>query len=111
MRSICAAATFILLLHTAALADEFVQPLISADRGINIETWQITSAEVTPDCPVHWALHKYALHGGKQEGVDLIVVNSGKVRITVCPTRGLGIISVPSGDVRLGWDSPVKEIV
>ena len=111
MRSICAAATFILLLHTAVLADEFVQPLISADRGINIETWQITSAEVTPDCPTHWALHKYALHGGKQEGVDLIVVNSGKVRITVCPTRGMGVISVTSGDVRLGWDSPVKEIV
>jgi hypothetical protein len=94
-----------------ARGEEFVQPLISVERGLNVETWQITSSEVTPQCPVHWAVHKYALHGGKQEGVDLIVVNSGKVRITVCPTRGMGIISVTSGDVRLGWDSPVKEIV
>jgi uncharacterized protein DUF4432 len=111
MRSICLTVLLCLLGWNVAGADEFVQPLISAQRGINVETWQITSSEVTPDCPVHWALHKYALHGGKQEGVDLIVVNSGKVRITVCPTRGMGVISVTSGDVRLGWDSPVKEVV
>ena len=99
------------LIGGVARGDEFVQQLISVERSLNVETWQITSSEVTPECPVHWAVHKYALHGGKQEGVDLIVVNSGKVRITVCPTRGMGIISVTSGDVRLGWDSPVKEIV
>jgi hypothetical protein len=92
-------------------ADEFIQPLISVERSVNIETWQITSSEVTPDCPVHWALHKYALHSGKQEGVDLIVLNNGKLRITVIPTRGMGILSVTSGDIRLGWDSPVKEVV
>jgi hypothetical protein len=96
---------------TYVQADEFVQPLISVERSVNIETWQITSSEVTPECPVHWALHKYALHGGKQEGVDLIVLNNGKLRITVIPTRGMGILSVISGDVRLGWDSPVKEVV
>jgi hypothetical protein len=111
MRSICVTGLICLLVSAIARADDFVQPLISAQRGINIETWQITSSEITPDCPVHWALHKYTLHGGKQEGVDLIVVNSGKVRIAVCPTRGMGIISVTSGDLRLGWDSPVKEIV
>lgn len=89
----------------------FTQLLTSADRGLNIETWQITGHEVTPDCPASWALHKYALHGGKQEGVDVIVFNNGKLRLTVCPTRGMGILSVTSGDVRLGWDSPVKETV
>src|SRR5690242_16492631 len=100
-----------ILAVSAARGDEFVQPLISVERSLNVETWQITSSEVTPVCPVHWAVHKYALHGGKQERVDLIVVNSGTVRIRVCRTRGMGIISVTSGDVRLAWDSPVKEIV
>jgi hypothetical protein len=91
--------------------DVFVQPLISADRSLNVETWQITSGEITPDCPVHWAFHKYALHGGKQEGVDLLVLNNGRLRIILIPTRGMSILSVTEGNVRLGWDSPVKEVV
>jgi hypothetical protein len=31
--------------------------------------------------------------------------------IRLCPTRGMGIVDVATGDLRLGWDSPVKEIV
>jgi hypothetical protein len=95
----------------ATADDVFVQPLINAERSLNVETWQITSGEITPDCPAHWAFHKYALHGGKQEGVDLVVLNNGKLRMIVIPTRGMSILTVTAGDVRLGWDSPVKEIV
>ncbi|MCA9432648.1 MAG: aldose 1-epimerase family protein, partial [Candidatus Omnitrophica bacterium] len=51
------------------------------------------------------------LHGGKQEGVDVIHVDNGKLRFTMIPTRGMGIYEVVSGDLRLGWNSPVKEIV
>src|SRR5262249_15995176 len=50
-------------------------------------------------------------HGGKQEGVDVIAVDNGKLRFTVVPTRGMGVLAVTMGDVRLGWDSPVKEVV
>ena len=38
-------------------------------------------------------------------------MDNGKLRFTVCPTRGMGLLSAQVGDVRLGWDSPVKEIV
>src|SRR5262249_12441487 len=51
------------------------------------------------------------LHGGKQEGVDLITVDNGKLTFTVIPTRGMSILEVKLGDVRLGWDSPVREVV
>ena len=54
---------------------------------------------------------KLTLRGGKQEGVDLLVVDNGKLRITVIPTRGMGVLKVEMDDVRLGWDSPVKEVV
>src|SRR5260370_913169 len=46
------------------------------------------------------------LHGGKQEGVELIAIDNGKIVITLIPTRGMGILDVRSGDLRLGWDSP-----
>src|SRR5581483_10273989 len=32
-------------------------------------------------------------------------------QITLIPTRGLGILDVRQGGLRLGWDSPVKEVV
>ncbi|MFT5128538.1 MAG: hypothetical protein ACI8W8_002149 [Rhodothermales bacterium] len=51
------------------------------------------------------------LHGGKQEGVKLIHVDNGKLKFTVIPTRGMSVLSVESGDVKLGWNSPIKEIV
>jgi len=39
------------------------------------------------------------------------VVDNGKLQVAVCPTRGMGILWARLGDVRLGWDSPVKETV
>lgn len=51
------------------------------------------------------------LYGGKQEGVELVRIDNGTLAITVIPTRGMNILSVESGDVKLGWESPVKEVV
>jgi hypothetical protein len=48
---------------------------------------------------------------GKQEGVDLIEVDNGKLTFAVIPTRGMGLLRAQMGDIRLGWDSPVKEVV
>jgi hypothetical protein len=56
-------------------------------------------------------VRKQRLHGGKQEGVDLIVIDNGRMQITLVPTRGMGILRVVIGDLRLGWDSPVREVV
>jgi hypothetical protein len=107
--------TFALIMLTTNLAaaddQNFTQVLTSAARNVNIPTWEATSATITPDCPVAWSIRKFQLHGGKQEGVDLIVVDNGKLQINIIPTRGLGILRVTCGDVRLGWDSPVKEVV
>ncbi|MGN5060824.1 DUF4432 family protein [Aeromonas caviae] len=33
------------------------------------------------------------------------------MKITLSPTRGMGIKEVSAADLRLGWDSPVKEVV
>ena len=51
------------------------------------------------------------LSGGKQDGVELVTIDNGKLQITVIPTRGMSVYEVKQGDVRLGWNSPVEEIV
>jgi hypothetical protein len=33
------------------------------------------------------------------------------VALTLVPTRGMGVLRVVMGDLRLGWDSPVREVV
>jgi hypothetical protein len=95
----------------SAAAEPFSQTLVSAQRNLNVRTWEATSRQVTPACPAAWSVRKFSLHGGKQEGVDVIVLDNGKLQLTIVPTRGMGVLSVTSGDVRLGWDSPVKEVV
>ena len=96
---------------TSASADPLQQTLISVGRNIDVPTWEVTSREATPDCPIPWSVRKMTLHGGKQEGVEVLIVDNGKLRFAVCPTRGMGLLRGEIGDVRLGWDSPVKETV
>jgi len=91
--------------------EPFRQVLTDIEQNIYKETLYITSRNITPDCPVSWSVRKYVLHGGKQEGVEVIDVNNGKLRFTVVPTRGMSIQEVMMGDLRLGWDSPVKGLV
>ncbi len=58
-----------------------------------------------------WRVRKEILRGGKQEGVDLITVDNGRMKIRIIPTRGLSILDMQVDDFRLGWESPVKEVV
>ena len=51
------------------------------------------------------------LHGGKQEGVDVISLDNGQMTVVIVPTRGMSILGATMGKVRLGWDSPIREVV
>ena len=85
--------------------------LTSADQNIDVGNWEIGGRDtsIAPDVP--WSVRKQRLHGGKQDGVDVIAIDNGQLTITLVPTRGMGILHVVSGDMRLGWDSPVREVV
>jgi hypothetical protein len=89
----------------------FHQVLISAKQGIRFDSWEISQNELSLETTAAWSIKKHTLHGGKQEGVDVIEVDNGRLRFMVVPTRGMSVLRVESGDVRLGWDSPVKEVV
>jgi hypothetical protein len=92
-------------------SEPYRQTLTSASRNIHFDTWQVTHRDFDFKSVAPWSVRKYTLHGGKQEGVDVIVVDNGKLSFTVIPTRGMNVAKVEMGDIRLGWDSPVKEIV
>ncbi len=91
--------------------DPFRQTLTSASRNIHLDAWQITHRDLDLKTTAAWSVQKYALRGGKQEGVDVIAVDNGRLSFVVIPTRGMSVAKVEMGDIRLGWDSPVREIV
>ncbi|MCF7483002.1 aldose 1-epimerase family protein [Vibrio sp. J1-1] len=91
-------------------AAEFV--LTDSAKGQDVGDWQVTSDSLKMKSDTPFSIEKRRLHGGKQMGVDIIVVNNGELSITVIPTRGMGILNVKrDGERILGWDSPVKEVV
>jgi hypothetical protein len=85
--------------------------LTSVEQNIDLGDWKISARDtgVAPDVP--WSVRRQRLHGGKQDGVDLLVIDNGRMTMTLVPTRGMGILRVVMGDLRLGWDSPVREVV
>lgn len=100
------------LLSADVLAqDAFRTVLTSTEQGQNAQSWSVSSQQLTPDCLHQWSVTKKTLHGGRQEGVDVITINNGRMDIVLCPTRGMGILNVRMGRLELKWDSPVKEIV
>jgi hypothetical protein len=85
--------------------------LTSVEQNIDVGDWQISARDTGVAPHVAWSVRRQRLHGGKQDGVDLIVVDNGRMTMTIVPTRGMGILRVVMGDLRLGWDSPVREVV
>lgn len=53
-------------------------------------------------------ISKERLHGGLQDGVDVLKVNTGRLSFTVLLTRGMNIQELKCDDVSLLWNSPVQ---
>ena len=101
-----------LVLSLAIQAAPFRKVLTDSTKGYRVGSWQMVASDLPGyKGQAKWHIRKRILQGGKQEGVELIEVDNGKLRFRVIPTRGMGILDVNLGDVRLGWDSPIKEVV
>jgi hypothetical protein len=75
------------------------------------QNWQITSQELGLNIDKPFSVSMRILHGGRQEGVAIVDVDTGAMKISVVPARGMNVLEAVSGNVRLGWDSPVDEVV
>ena len=85
-------------ISSAQAVEPYRLVLTDVEQNIYKETANLTSSDLTPGCPVEWSVKKYILHGGRQEGVEVIEVNNGKLRFNVVPTRGMSIQKVVMGD-------------
>lgn len=99
-----------------ASAEVHAIKLTSTDLHLDQQGVQNALEPLQKKIPGGWSVLRHSLQGGKQEGVDFIELHNGKMMIRVIPTRGMSIYDVlipetPQGAFRLGWNSPVKEVV
>jgi hypothetical protein len=90
---------------------DFRHVLSSVSANTHTESWKLSHADFSGRSTPPWSVTMLTLHGGSQEGVTVIEVDNGALRFTVVPTRGMGLQRVTAGNLTLGWDSPVKQIV
>ena len=85
--------------------------LTSAESSVEKGNWKISSDELKVKDQT-FSIEQKVLHGGKQEGSKVIIISSKDgLTITLSPTRGMNLLHVEGFGTRLGWDSPVKEVV
>ncbi|MGV2332619.1 MAG UNVERIFIED_CONTAM: aldose 1-epimerase family protein [Planctomycetaceae bacterium] len=51
------------------------------------------------------------LYGGLSEGVDVVTVDNGRLRLQLLPTRGMGVWKGELAGIPLQWNSPVQRPV
>ena len=81
--------------------------LTDSAQGIHEPEFQTPGPQKDEDSPAY-SIRRQTLQGGVREGVDTIVVDNGKLRFTVVPTRGMGLWKAKLGKIPFGWKSPVK---
>ncbi|MBF7144846.1 MULTISPECIES: aldose 1-epimerase family protein [Pseudomonas] len=96
-----------LAMTSQAMARDYV--LLDTDKAA--EPFKVTSAELGAKTTAPFTVTVRTLHGGRQEGVSVIDIDNGKMKLSVVPTRGMNVLNASVGTVRMGWDSPVKEVV
>jgi hypothetical protein len=79
------------------------------DTSVAPQDWEISSQDIGLKPP--FSVRMRTLHGGRQEGVSIVDIDTGAMRISVVPTRGMNVLEAVAGNVRIGWDSPVSEVV
>lgn len=80
--------------------------ITNTSTNVELGNWSMPN-----DAASQVSVSQSVLHGGKQEGSRLIVVKTKDLKVTLIPTRGMGILRIESDDKTLGWQSPIHEIV
>jgi Domain of unknown function (DUF4432) len=97
----------IALAASHVLAKDYV--LLDTDKPS--QDWRITSEELGWKVDKPFSVSVRNLHGGRQEGVCIVDIDNGVMKISVVPTRGMNVLEAVVGKIRLGWDSPVSKVV
>ena len=81
-----------------AMAWDYV--LLDTDKAA--QNWQITSQQLGLKTDKPFSVTLRTLHGGRQEGVSIVDIDNGTMKLSVVPTRGMNVLQASVGNVRMG---------
>lgn len=86
--------------------------LIDVSEGIFRENETIDAASLgSRSAGSDWTVRMQRLRGGLSDGVDVVNLDNGLMKLSVLPTRGMGIWKGEIAGTDLGWNSPVERPV
>ncbi|MCR4413054.1 MAG: aldose 1-epimerase family protein [Thermoguttaceae bacterium] len=80
--------------------------LLDVDQDVYLDRLTLSPADA-PGLAGTWSVAKRTLRGGLRDGVDVVEVDNGTLRLVVVPTRGMGVWKASLGELQVGWRSPV----
>ncbi|OHB76635.1 MAG: hypothetical protein A2W31_10555 [Planctomycetes bacterium RBG_16_64_10] len=81
--------------------------LTDVENDVYVEDLSILPSHVGGSA-TDYSVRKRTLRGGLRDGVDVVEGVAGACRLTLIPTRGMGIWRAWVGDVPIGWQSPIR---
>ncbi|HQU41864.1 MAG TPA: DUF4432 family protein, partial [Pirellulales bacterium] len=81
--------------------------LIDVDRDIYVDELRLGPNDVGLPSGA-FSVVKSTLRGGLRDGLNVVEIDNGALRATVLCDRGMGIWRAWSGELEVGWPSPVK---
>lgn len=99
------------LISTLAGTNALAWERILLDTYTAPQNWEISSQDLGLKPSKPFSVRMRLLHGGRQEGVCVVDIDTGAMKISVVPTRGMNVLDAVAGNVRIGWNSPVSEVV
>jgi hypothetical protein len=82
-------------------------PLLDVDRGLSTREATLSPADV-PGSARDWSVRTRTLEGGLSDGVDVVEVATGPLRLVLLPTRGMGIWKAWWGELEIAWQAPAR---
>lgn len=86
--------------------------LTDVEHDVHVETLHVGPGDLgsapADQAASPFSIRKRRLRGGVRDGVDVVEIDNGRLRVTVIPTRGMGLWRAECDGVRLGWTSPVR---
>ena len=90
----------------------YTKVLTDSSQGFSLKEWRFDSTEARDSSgKTPWSVTKSCLAGGRQEGTEIVEIDNGALYFVVVPSRGMSIWQGETQGLRLGWDSPVTEVV
>ena len=87
---------------------ETTHVIVDCEKNVYLDSLDIQDVYRSSNGPIPFRVTKRRLHGGVQDGLDVVEIDTGRLNFVVLLSRGMNVLKARSGDVDLKWDSPVN---